>query len=281
VTDDDEQFERIPWDQIKPTSNSRARVIYLAAAALVVASVSAAVARNFAGSPPLPPTATPAATVPAPSVPPTVSTASTAVSAAPAPATVWAEADLMAVHPESLEAEAAAVAEWLAADYFTVDGSAGWSDHLASLLPPGSPVPQPAAGYRSFVEWAQTVAVSESGPGEFVVTVIVRRLAATDPDPYQRLPLQALDLKIRWTDEGWSVLDLPSPAPTPQLAPAPPWSVEEPPEEVAAAALAKTGGEGAVLGGSQEEGGWRVVVEVVESTGGRWPLAVWVAAADD
>lgn len=184
----------------------------------------------------------------------------------------------MAVHPESLEAEAAAVAEWMAADYFTVDGSSGWSEHLAGLFPAGSPLPKPDAGYRSFVEWAQSIAVSESGPGQFTVTVIVRRLAAVDPDPYQRLPLEAVEVHMRWTDEGWSVLDLPARAPLPQLAQAPPWPAEQPPEEVVAEAVAMTGGGGTVLGGSQVEGGWRLVVEVVDPMGGRWPLTVFVAA---
>ncbi len=273
---DDEQFERIPWDQLKMPPSPRGRAMYVAAAALVAAAVSATLARNLASSPALTSATFPTTTLasPAPALTTTPSSPSTTV----AGPVLWTEADLMAVHPESLAAEAAAVAEWLVSDYFTVDGSGDLIDSLAGVLPAGSPLPTPAPGYRSFVEWVQAISVIESAPAEWAVTVLIRRLAAMDADPYERLPLQAVEVTMRWSDQGWSVMDVPAVTALPQLARADPWPEAELPEEVVARALAATGGEGTVIGGGAVGEGWRVVVETADPNGGRWPLVVWLDA---
>lgn len=271
TNNDDEQFERIPWDQLRPTTGGRRGLIYALAAAIVAAAVSATLARNLAGPPPttlpLAPTPTAAQPLTTTSLVPTVTTAS---------ATVWSEADLMAVHPDDLRAEAAAIAEWFVADYFTADGSGGLEDQLRSMLPSEAPLPVHEPGYRSFVEWVRSVSAIEASPGQYLVQVVVRTLGALESSSYRRLPLRAVEVNVQWTDQGWSIADLPSPIDLPALAVTSAWPEQEIPEQVAAEAVG-VGGEGAtVLGGGRSGERWRVVVETVDPAGGRWPMVIWV-----
>jgi len=271
TNNDDEQFERIPWDQLRPTTGGRRGLIYALAAAIVAAAVSATLARNLTGPPPttlpLAPTPTAAQPLTTTSLVPTVTTAS---------ATVWSEADLMAVHPDDLRAEAAAIAEWFVADYFTADGSGGLEDQLRSMLPSEAPLPVHEPGYRSFVEWVRSVSATEASPGQYFVQVVVRTLGAVESSSYRRLPLRAVEVNVQWTDQGWSIADLPSPIDLPALAVTSAWPEQEIPEQVAAEAV-RVGGEGAtVLGGGRSGERWRVVVETVDPAGGRWPMVIWV-----
>ena len=57
----------------------------------------------------------------------------------------WSEADLMAFPAETLAAEAAALAEWLASDFFTIDGGTQIADDLEKVLPA-----RLGASYRPF-----------------------------------------------------------------------------------------------------------------------------------
>lgn len=246
-------------------------MIYALAAAIVAAAVSATLARNLAGPPPttlpLAPTPTAAQPLTTTSLVPTATTAS---------ATIWSEADLMAVHPDDLRAEAAAIAEWFVADYFTADGSGGVEDQLRSMLPSEAPLPVHETGYRSFVEWVRSVSATEASPGQYLVQVVVRTLGAVESSSYRRLPLRAVEVKVQWTDLGWSIADLPSPIDLPALAVTSAWPAQEIPEEVAAEAV-RVGGEGAtVLGGGRSGERWRVVVETIDPAGGRWPMVIWV-----
>jgi hypothetical protein len=246
-------------------------LIYALAAAIVAAAVSATLARNLTGPPPttlpLAPTPTAAQPLTTTSLVPTVTTSS---------ATVWSEADLMAVHPDDLRAEAAAIAEWFVADYFTADGSGGLEDQLRSMLPSEAPLPVHEPGYRSFVEWVRSVSATEASPGQYLVQVVVRTLGAVESSSYRRLPLRAVEVNVQWTDQGWSIADLPSPIDLPALAVTSAWPEQEIPEQVAAEAV-RVGGEGAtVLGGGRSGERWRVVVETVDPAGGRWPMVLWV-----
>ena len=94
----------------------------------------------------------------------------------------------MAFPAETLAAEAAAVAEWLASDFFTIDGGTQIAADLESALPEGSSLPAAPSGSRSFVEWARAVSVEESGPGRYDVLVVVRRLGAADGENYRADP---------------------------------------------------------------------------------------------
>jgi hypothetical protein len=57
---------------------------------------------------------------------------------------------------------------------------------------------------------------------------------------------------------------------------APSWSENEVPPELAAAVTASTGGE-VVAGGSVGDG-WRLVVQMEDSTGVTWPIVIWTDA---
>ena len=272
---DEEHFERIPWDQLRSASGNRRGLVYALAAAIVAAAVSAMLARNLGE--PSGPTVLQAL---AETVPSTVAIPSTTSPAAPSTTVespvVWSEADLMAVHPDELKVEATAVAEWFVADYFTADGAGELEAQLRSMLPTDVPLPVHDPGYRSFVEWTRATSAVESAPGEYVVSVMVRALGAAADAGYQRLPLRAVEVMVRWTDAGWSIADLPSPIDLPQLASSEPWPQETLPEEVANEALELAGEGSTVIGGGKSGEGWRVVVEMIDSTGGRWPMVVWV-----
>jgi len=272
---DDEHFERIPWDQLRSAPGNRRGLVYALAAAIVAAAVSAMLARNL-GNPPLTtvpvvssPTAAPPGSIPATTSPATTSTTVESP-------VVWTEADLMAVHPDELKVEATAVAEWFVADYFTADGAGELQTQLRLMLPTDVPLPVHDPGYRSFVEWARAVSAVESVPGEYVVVVVVRALGAAADAGYQRLPLRAVEVIVRWTDAGWSIADLPSPIDPPVLASSEPWPQETLPESVATKALSLVGEGATVIGGGRSGERWRVVIETIDPTGGRWPVVVWV-----
>ncbi len=272
---DDEHFERIPWDELRPAAGNRRGLIYAVAAAIVAAAVSAMLARNLA-SPPVTtmsqvssPTAAPPVSIPL-----TASSATTSTTAESP--VVWTEADLMAIHPDELKVEATAVAEWFVADYFTADGAGELQMQLRSMLPTDVPLPVHDPGYRSFVEWSRAISAVESAPGEYVVSVVVRALGAAADAGYQRLPLRAVEVIVRWTDAGWSIVDLPSPIDPPALASSDPWPQETLPESVVSEALSLAGEGATVIGGGRSGERWRVVVETIDPTGGRWPVVVWV-----
>jgi len=272
---DDEQFERIPWDQLRSVTGNRRGLVYALAAAIVAAAVSAMLARNLGDAP-----ATEASLVSTPTsvtaaAMPTTTNPLTATTSAQPPV-VWSEADLMAVHPDDLRVEATAVAEWFVADYFTADGAGGLEDQLRSMLPTGVPLPAHDPGYRSFVEWVRAMSAVESEAGKYVVAVLVRALGAPAEAGYQRLPLRAVEVTVRWTDAGWSIADLPRLVEPPVLSASEPWPEEAIPETVASEALGLAGDGARVVGGGRSGERWRVVLETTDPTGGRWPVVVWV-----
>jgi hypothetical protein len=102
----------------------------------------------------------------------------------------------MALPPQSLEAGAAAVAEWYVVDFLTRDGSDDG---------------------RSFVEWARASEIDWPSPSAAEVTVLVRRLAARGDDPYQRLGTEAWVVRVDLEEKGWVVVPPPAPGEPPQL----------------------------------------------------------------
>ncbi|HSL26899.1 MAG TPA: hypothetical protein VLA54_11500 [Acidimicrobiia bacterium] len=277
--DRDEQFEHIPWEHLQERPDHR-RLIYALAATILVAGLVAALVRSLGQAPDRPevapagalaptPTAPPDPTIPAASTPTTVDTVTTDRSR------VWSEADLMAVAPETLAGEAAAMAEWVAADFFTVDGGPERIAHLERELPPGSATPIAAEGQRSFVESTRAMSAVEIGPATYRVLVVVRRLGAEAGEPYVRLPPAAILVDLAWTTDGWSLRDLPALAEPPRWVPAPAWSEDEVPSQVVSA-LAALGGES--LSGSRVGEDWRVVAGFTDLAGIVWPLVVWFDA---
>ncbi len=281
---DDERFEHIPWDQVGPSGDRNKMFLYGLAGAVLIAGLTAAVVGGRGAPAELvstPTTATSVAVtmIDATTVP--ILTTTEPVGAVPDDAElgdagqprVWSEADLLAFPEETLATEAAALAEWLASDFFTIDGGTQITDDLGGVLPEGSALPAAPAGARSFVEWARAASVEESGPGLFEVLVVVRRLAAAEGEGYRRIAPIGVVITLSWTERGWSVTDLPVLADAPLLVQAPAWSQDEVPIEIIAAAAASTGGE--VLAGIQVGDNWRLVVQMVDPAGVTWPMVIW------
>jgi hypothetical protein len=277
---DDERFEHIPWDQIAP-SGSRLKVsLYALAGAILIAGLTAAIVRGGGATTGLVPTPTTVTLATATTLVEVATPSTTAPGGAPIDTPpektqpqVWSEADLMAFPAETLAAEAAAVAEWLASDFFTIDGGTQIAADLKSVFPEGSSLPAAPSGARSFVEWARAVSVEGSGPGRYDVLVVVRRLGAADGENYARIPPVGLVITLSWTERGWSVTDLPVLAEAPPLIQAPAWPHTEVPAEVIAPVVASTGGK--VLEGIRVGEAWRLVVQLDDPTGASWPMVIW------
>jgi hypothetical protein len=276
---DDERFEHIPWEHIGPTGDRNQLILYGLAGAVLIAGLTAAVVGGRGAPTDLvatPTTTTPATTVTmieATTAPPSTSAAPTDDHPNDDQSGAWSEADLRAFPVETLATEAAALAEWLASDFFTIDGGTQITADLEGILPEGSVLPEAPVGTRSFVEWARAVAVEESTPGLYEVLVVVRRLAAAEGESYRRIPPIGVVISLAWTEGGWSVTDLPVLAEAPLLVQAPAWSEDEVPAEIIATATAGTGG--AVVAGIQVGDNWRLVIQMVDPTGVRWPLVTW------
>jgi hypothetical protein len=266
---EDEHFEHLPWEHLSASGPDRRWWAYAVAGALLVAALTAVLVRS---SPSVAMSAV-ATTLAAPTAEATPSTsvalAATATSATTA--AVYSEADLMALAPAGLLAEAGAMAEWFATEFFSLSGSSSDGEVVRSMLPADSPVP-PGEGRRSFVEWASAVEVEEVESGRYRVLVVFRTLGATGTDEYRRLPPRAVWIDLRWTPEGWALLDLPAPAGPPAWSQMPAWPAGEVPDAVQEMAAAQGG---VVIGGGQVGGIWRVVVEATDDAGGRWPLVMW------
>ena len=279
---DDERFEHIPWEQIAPAGNRNRLIIYALAGAVLIAGLTASIVRGGGDGEPgaelvaTPTTVVEATTTTVSFAPESSGSTTTAVGPAEGDTEPWSEADLMAVPSERIASEAAAVAEWVASDFFTVDGGTEIPRDLGHALPEGSPLPVGLPGSRSFVEWARAISVEEPTPGSFDVLVMVRRLGATEGANYQRMPPIAVVIRLAWTQGGWSVADLPALADSPLLVQASSWSENEVPTEVAASVTASTGGE--VVAGVTVGGVWRLVVQMEDSTGVTWPMVIWTDA---
>jgi hypothetical protein len=153
---------------------------YLLAAAIILGAVGVSFGRQMGReTQPGPATSdTTVGTTRGDHTPPAPTVASTGV---PELATTWSEADLMALPADSLDAAAAATAEWYVVDFFTRD--------------------EPA-GDRSFVEWVRASQVEWRSPSTAEVTVLIRRLAAVGDEPYQRLEAEAWRITTELADGG-------------------------------------------------------------------------------
>jgi hypothetical protein len=262
----DEQYESIPWDAlVTDDTRRRRRGLYLLAAGLVIASLSAAIARNVPG----------VATVAEPvAMTPVAVTATTVVPDGTAP--MLSEAHLRPV----LTDQAVATASWFVADYFTLDGSSLARDSLQRLLADHVVLPDADPAARSFVESVMPMLVEELGDGTVRVVLLVRSLAASDGEGYRRQPVRAMEVMVTVSTDGSAVLDLPRPVPLPPAAsPSVDLQPGKAPEAVMVAAF-----DAARLWGSPDSEAlsvettgtaWRVVVAVKDAAGLTWPVAGW------
>ena len=264
---DEEGFESIPWDAlVTDDAERRRRIVALIALAVGVAGVAYLGVAMLSGDAADP-----------------VVAAATSTSAQPmtsltdAPTTV-SEQTLIADDRADV---AAAYAAWFASDFFTLDGSDITRSAVRSRLPEGVSLPTVPDRARSFVESAVPVSVQPSADGGYDVVVVVRSLAAEDGESYSRQSAKAVRLRVELGDAGFSVADLPSPVPLPDAEPGVLEVAESsPPSGVIDAARDRAAAWGsvdeAVVSAGSIDGVWRIVLDVVDDGGMRWPVAVWV-----
>ena len=263
-TSDDEHLESIPWSQLMAEAKTdRPLLVYVAAAALLALAVGVVVARGLGRS-----TAAPAPVALSP-----VTSQETVV------AEPITEADLRApLFPTEVGVLAVIPrAEWFVADYFTADGA---GDRLAVLEDALGWSPPPAEiSSTTYVEWARAWDSMELSDGRYRVLVAYRAISNLN-GAFTRGPVRGVAVSVQLgADGGTRVIDLPEPVPLPpEPAAATAADAEPVPESVAESAqeLARSWSDDvAVVGGSELEDTWRVVIEV-DVASGRWPLVVWV-----
>jgi len=258
-TQRDEVYERIPWETLEKRSGDRQWMVYLASGAVVVGALAFSFARNQppAAAPAtgqtLVETASTASPVPA-------ATAPVAIAAAPEPVApmVVAEADLYAVDPERLVDLVSAQAEWFTVEFISVDGTEEGTRALQSLLPRGAPLPEAPEGVQVFVDWVETMQVSQTGPTTYRVDVIARSLSSGDGEAFTRRPSMVVTVDVEVTDDGLPrVIGLPVISDV-MTAPQADVAIVDLPADLAGRVGPDTG---RVVGGLQRaDGSWAVVV---------------------
>jgi hypothetical protein len=189
-----EELEQIPWSVLAAkTPNMTVRLGAVAVLGVVVLVLAAFLLLKGSGPDPA-----------AESVLPVVSeTTVTSVeppsSTAPAVPAPYSEADLMAISIDDESRLAEMHAEWFVRDYLTADGDETSAARVGSLIPVEIPDPEP--GFSSYVEWVDTLAVTASEPGTYVVDVAYRLLVGHD-GVFERQPVGALAVKLAVGADG-------------------------------------------------------------------------------
>ncbi len=193
-----EVYERIPWESLEKQGGDRQWLILGIAGAVVAGSLGYSFMSNRPAPLPPPPTeAAAAATAPTTTFAP-VAPVPVPAPAQPAPSLVT-EADLYAVHPDSLAAEAAAHARWVVRELLASDGSSE-QGVLRSLLPADIPLPSIPEGVLVFVEWVDSVGVEEIDIGTYRVDVLARYMVSAGGGDYQRVDPEVFTLDIAMAD---------------------------------------------------------------------------------
>lgn len=262
-----EVYERIPWETLEKRGGDRQWIVYALAGAIALGALAYSFMRNQ-------PTAVPPVAVAVTTTVPATMTTSN-MDSTPSTVTspvVVAEADLYAVDPERLVDQAAGYAEWFAVEYVAMDGSEQSRQVLAAMLPRGVPLPQAPEGTQVFVDWARARSVTQTGPVDFDVEVLVRSLSSSSDGAFVRQAPLVLTVGIEIGEDGAARI-----SGVPALVPAAPGSpadmtLSEVPEET----IAELGlGDDEVVGGVQQaDGSWEVVVMATGADGVRRPVTV-------
>lgn len=264
-----EVYDRIPWEALERSGRDRHWIVYAVAGAVTLGALTYSFMRGQPAAVPLP--ATVASTVPASTTESNIGAPSSASVDSPV---VLAEADLYAVDPVRLAAQAASHAEWFAVEYIGVDGTDQSREQLVALLPGGIPVPEAPEGTQVFVDWAGAVSVTETEPGSFQVAVLVRSLASRGEEGFERQPPILMEVDVTIGEDGLPRITSAPTLGSPVTATQEPASLTPVPEEVIAQ-LGQTYEQ--VIGGVEEpDGGWSVVVMATGSDGVLRPARVTV-----
>jgi hypothetical protein len=202
-----EVYERIPWESLEKQGGDRQWLILGIAGAVVAGSLGYSFMSNRPAPLPPPPTEAAAAVTAPPTTFAPVAPTPAPAPAQPAPSLVT-EADLYAVHPDSLAADAAAHARWVVREFLANDGSSE-QGILRSLLPADIPLPSTPEGVLVFVEWVDSVGVEEIDVGTYRVDVLARYMVSADGGEYQRVDPELFALDIVLTDGIPRLLGLP------------------------------------------------------------------------
>ncbi len=252
--EDGESFESIPWESLSDRPGDHRRW-YIGAALILCLGLVVSVFRGLSAPTPIPihPVQSPVAIEM-----PTTTSLPEAIT----------EADLMAIEPAAIERAAAAAAEIAVVEFFTGDSQGVWAD--VSLSP----------GRVTFVEYARALTVSPAGASRFEVTVAVSVLDAGEGEAFVRRPLRGVVMTIDAADGIFRPLDLPAPVALP-LAPFEDIQVAfatVDPDVLATIGLSLT--EFGVISaepvsyGLLTDGSLRVVVEITDPGGTKWPMAL-------
>lgn len=213
---EDQLSEHVPWENLTiPPQGDRRFLVYGVAAGLVVAILGVVVVRQLdrpEAAEVLPVTSVSAATITAPPPetgpdpdPPAPPAAQVPLTAPEAPQEI-SEADLMAVDMGSVWRKVAARAEWIVLEFFTVDPSEPWRDRVeraSGLRFPTEVAPDtPSVPTVSYVEWARTRLVEQTGADTFRASILIRRLVATDGVTFRRLPTEWVEVHLALEADG-------------------------------------------------------------------------------
>lgn len=229
---EDQLSEHVPWENLTiPPQQDRRFLIYGLAAGLMVAVLGVVVVRQLnrpdaSDMLPVTPVTTQHVDVqqPVATVPEQTSQAIPAVPVAlaePEAPQEISEADLMAVDVGDIRRQVAGRAEWFVLEFFTIDPSEPWRERVETAsglrLPTEIAPDTPAVPTVSYVEWARTRSVEQTGTDTFRVSVLIRRLVATDGVTFERLPTEWAEVHLIVETDGMvRATSLPRITPPPQ-----------------------------------------------------------------
>lgn len=266
----EEQVERVPWSVLE----SRERVArwwwYLGGTVLLVAALSAGLVYAAASDDPVTmfdevPTVTllSAANGSQSSIPVTTTVLlESAVPVDPPTASIYSEADLMALVDDGSDQLVAAAAEIFVQRYFARND----------------------ASHVAHVEWARVIRIDPRDAGGFSAAVAFSTVAGPTEGPFARIPLRAVVVDVAVVGGSAQVLGLPktldrmpidSPRPVEEVV-----AVDALPTEaiLAAQTAAEPWGTVEIVGGWHGNT-WTVMVAVTDELGVRWELAVDTAVS--
>ena len=287
-----EELEQIPWSALAArTPPPLLRPLTVAAVVAVVIAVVGWLALRATSPDPFEADPGPVATSP-PVAATSAETAPTAAAASAAEtlgtppgavgASIYSEADLMAISVADEARLAATYGEWFVQDYFTIDGDDEITNSLGELVDGDAILPHRDPVGSSYVEWARAVAVASPRPADYLVDVAFRTLFSTEADIFTRAPVRAVTVAVSVDVDGTAtIVGLPTPVELPTVA----WepnitgAVAVAPDAIAADAVetAKSfGPEPLVIEATRAGSTWHFVMDVGDGSGNRWPLAVSV-----
>lgn len=213
---EDQISEHVPWENLTiPPQQDRRFLVYGLAAGLVVAVLGVVVVRQL--NRPAVPEALPVTTVGAPvevTSPPETFPLPVVETAPVEPVALaetqegqeLSEADLKSVDTGSVHSQVAGRAEWLVLEYFTVDPSEPWRERVEAAsglrLPTEVTPDTPSVPAVSYVEWARTRSVDQTGDDTYRASVLLRRLVSVDGATFERLPTEWVEVNLRVEPDG-------------------------------------------------------------------------------